>query len=260
MENISPNVKRLVAMGLLVFLFITIFLSWIAVPFLGGLSVSQYGYGMGNLGLTGAAIFAYIFFIAMMLTIVLSLVMSLLNRKSYGLYQLAATVVEFIFTIILVIICNSQSGYSVFAMTAWPFLALVFSAGAFWLLRSYDKDLEAGGAAGSADIRSSIDDGISKFAAAAGRGINAAKGAFGKPWTCPQCGTACASGADFCPQCGAKHPEPRRCPSCGAPVPDGAAFCQKCGAKYEVVSFCPSCGKKLVNGEVCTCADGTPAE
>ena len=75
-------------------------------------------------------------------------------------------------------------------------------------------------------------------------------------WTCPQCG-AHATGK-FCPECGAKKPEPQgtwTCPKCGAKVT--GKFCPECGTKkpeeaagwtcecgqVNTGKFCANCGK-----------------
>ncbi len=50
--------------------------------------------------------------------------------------------------------------------------------------------------------------------------------------TCPN-GHVVAAEARFCPQCGARMPEPvERCPN-GHPVPPGARFCPECGARTD---------------------------
>ena len=90
-------------------------------------------------------------------------------------------------------------------------------------------------------------------------------------WTCA-CGAKNPESMRFCPQCGAKKPEPkpepkdeaewacacgaknpasmRFCPQCGAKKPESAtsqpprpAFCAKCGAKLDPKArFCTQCG------------------
>ena len=84
-------------------------------------------------------------------------------------------------------------------------------------------------------------------------------------WTCPQCGKT-ATGK-FCPECGAKKPEPKPadgwvcpqcgktvtgkfCPECGAKKPEEAAgwTCTKCGAVNKG-KFCAECGAKKPAGE-----------
>ena len=84
-------------------------------------------------------------------------------------------------------------------------------------------------------------------------------------WVCPACG-AQASGK-FCPECGAKKPEPKpaagswTCPSCGAQA--SGKFCPECGANKPEAQpdgwvcacgavnkgkFCPECGAKKPAG------------
>ena len=80
-------------------------------------------------------------------------------------------------------------------------------------------------------------------------------------WTC-SCGAE-ATGK-FCPECGAKKPEPKaagswKCPSCGAEAT--GKFCPECGAKKPADEgwtcscgavnkgkFCPECGAKRPAG------------
>ena len=89
------------------------------------------------------------------------------------------------------------------------------------------------------------------------------------PSKCPQCQTEVASGAEFCPKCGAQIKAPvqqpltgatpatkavvrLRCPKCKTIVPDGAGFCPTCGVKLKMPQaalgappFCASCGAKM---------------
>lgn len=80
-------------------------------------------------------------------------------------------------------------------------------------------------------------------------------------WTCPDCGKTGIT-SKFCPDCGAKKPEPKVgwtcpacgmtnitskfCPECGAkkPEPDAGWTCPDCGTKDIKTKFCPECGRK----------------
>ena len=83
-------------------------------------------------------------------------------------------------------------------------------------------------------------------------------------WDCPECGHKGIS-SRFCPDCGAKKPEPkpaadtwdcpdcghkgitsRFCPDCGAkkPEPETGWTCPDCGTAGITSAFCPNCGRK----------------
>ncbi len=86
-------------------------------------------------------------------------------------------------------------------------------------------------------------------------------------WKCA-CGAVCTG--KFCPQCGAKKPEPvqgwncacgavnkgRFCPECGAKKPEGVPQyrCDKCGWEPQQGTqpprFCPECGDPFDNGDI----------
>ncbi|HKS59265.1 MAG TPA: zinc-ribbon domain-containing protein [Thermoplasmata archaeon] len=48
--------------------------------------------------------------------------------------------------------------------------------------------------------------------------------------TCPKCNQPIATGAKFCPSCGAQlQAPPVPCPKCQTPVPPPSKFCSNCG-------------------------------
>jgi len=51
--------------------------------------------------------------------------------------------------------------------------------------------------------------------------------------SCPKCGSALATNAKFCPECGEKLKVDTKCPSCGAKLLPGARFCAECGEKLK---------------------------
>lgn len=93
-----------------------------------------------------------------------------------------------------------------------------------------------------------------------GNGIAAAVETAKDTWNCP-CGAMNIS-SKFCPDCGAKKPEPpaawdcancgckgitsKFCPDCGSPKPVAPAAweCKKCGQTGITSNFCPNCGAK----------------
>ncbi len=82
-------------------------------------------------------------------------------------------------------------------------------------------------------------------------------------WNCPACGKS-GIVSRFCPDCGAKKPEPKKadtwdCPACGAkgissrfcpecgsrkPEPAQGWTCPNCGTSNIQSKFCPECGQK----------------
>ena len=77
-------------------------------------------------------------------------------------------------------------------------------------------------------------------------------------WTCT-CGETNIQ-SKFCPECGAKKPEPKQgwncpecgkmnitskfCPECGTKMPNPTWDCPECGEKNIKTKFCPECGHK----------------
>ena len=72
-------------------------------------------------------------------------------------------------------------------------------------------------------------------------------------WDCPECGTKAIT-SRFCPNCGAKKPEPPKgwtCPECGT-VGITSNFCPNCGAKKPSDSWtCPDCGQTDIKTNFC---------
>ena len=96
-------------------------------------------------------------------------------------------------------------------------------------------------------------------------GAPAAPAAAG--WDCPACGTKNIQ-SRFCPDCGAKKPEPKPadtwdCPACGAKGIT-SRFCPECGAKKPEPPkgwTCPACGKTDILSKFCPeCGAPKPAE
>ncbi len=93
-------------------------------------------------------------------------------------------------------------------------------------------------------------------------------------WDCPECGHKNIT-SRFCPDCGAKKPEPKPvgdtwdcpscghkgitshfCPDCGTKKPEAPVgwTCPECGAKDITSNFCPNCGARkpeAVTGWIC---------
>jgi membrane protease subunit (stomatin/prohibitin family) len=79
--------------------------------------------------------------------------------------------------------------------------------------------------------------------------------------TCPKCGAANSTGAQFCNECGAKMATAGTtvaCVKCGAQLQAGTKFCNECGSKQEKpkcsncqselpaeAKFCNECGQKV---------------
>ena len=74
-------------------------------------------------------------------------------------------------------------------------------------------------------------------------------------WTCPECGTADIT-SKFCPECGCKKPEAPAawdCPQCGNKGITGK-FCGECGCRKPEAPAtwdCPECGNKGISAKFC---------
>ncbi len=74
-------------------------------------------------------------------------------------------------------------------------------------------------------------------------------------WTCPECGEKGIT-SKFCPNCGCKKPEPPAawdCPNCGNKGIT-AKFCGECGFKKPEAPAtwdCPECGNKGITAKFC---------
>lgn len=76
-------------------------------------------------------------------------------------------------------------------------------------------------------------------------------------WDCPACGAKNIQ-SRFCPDCGAKKPEPKAadtwdCPACGAKGIT-SRFCPECGAKKPEADpgwICPACGTTDIKSKFC---------
>ena len=86
-------------------------------------------------------------------------------------------------------------------------------------------------------------------------------------WDCPACGFKNIK-SRFCPDCGAKKPEPKPadtwdCPACGAKGIT-SKFCPECGAKRPEAHegwTCPACGKTDITSKFCPeCGTKKPEE
>ena len=72
-------------------------------------------------------------------------------------------------------------------------------------------------------------------------------------WDCPECGAKNIT-SKFCPECGAKRPEAPKgwiCPDCGT-KDITSKFCPNCGAKKPDAGWtCPDCGTKNIKTNFC---------
>lgn len=72
-------------------------------------------------------------------------------------------------------------------------------------------------------------------------------------WDCPECGHKGIT-SKFCPECGCKKPEPKKgwtCPECGT-TDIMSKFCPECGAKKPAEDWiCPNCGTQGIKAKFC---------
>ena len=72
-------------------------------------------------------------------------------------------------------------------------------------------------------------------------------------WDCLECGTKNIQ-SKFCPECGAKKPEPKQgwtCPNCGTQNIQ-SKFCPECGCKQPSLAWdCPECGTTGITSKFC---------
>ena len=72
-------------------------------------------------------------------------------------------------------------------------------------------------------------------------------------WDCSECGTKNIQ-SKFCPECGAKKPEPKQgwtCPNCGTQNIQ-SKFCPECGCKQPSLAWdCPECGTTGITSKFC---------
>ena len=101
-----------------------------------------------------------------------------------------------------------------------------------------------------------------------GTGIGGVLSGSGDAWDCT-CGAKNIN-SRFCPQCGAKKPEPdtwdcscgakgitsKFCPECGAKKPEPDTWDCSCGAKGITSKFCPECGSKKPESDTWDCSCG----
>ncbi len=106
-------------------------------------------------------------------------------------------------------------------------------------------------------------------AAPSGEGMRDGPGseAPASTWDCPACGFKNIK-SKFCPECGAKKPEPKLadtwdCPACGTKGIT-SKFCPECGAKRPEAPkgwTCPECGTEDIQSKFCpNCGAKKPAE
>lgn len=121
------------------------------------------------------------------------------------------------------------------------------------------------GMAAASAVAPQIGDMMQNFRVPAQGAAPAAPAAPALGWDCPVCGTKNIQ-SRFCPDCGAKKPEPvsvapaadtwdcpacgakgitsRFCPECGAKKPELTWICPDCGTRDIKSKFCPNCGRK----------------
>ncbi len=182
-------------------------------------------------GLGFAAFIYNLMLIIFVVSAILAIYKKVIGKKGFSIVVIIFNIIFLIAFLIFSLALKSAG----FAITAWPFLSLIFAIVSAIIGRgNAEPALEGASAEGAAPAAPSIKmpnfegalgsakEGPGKLKTAVADKIPASNG-----WTCPSCGNKC-DGA-FCTKCGTKKPEEKFCPNCGEKVT--GAFCTKCGTK-----------------------------
>jgi len=182
----------------------------------------------------GVGFIAFIYnllLIIFVVAIILAIYKKVIGKKGFSVVVVVFNAILLIIFLILTGAFNAGMG-KVFAISAWPFLSLIFALVSAIIGRgNAEPAVEGAGEAPAAPsikmpnlegALGSAKEGLGKLKNTVAEKIPSSSG-----WTCPSCGNKC-DGA-FCTKCGAKKPEEKFCPSCGEKV--SGAFCTKCGTK-----------------------------
>lgn len=185
---------------------------------------------------TAANLFYKFVFFATLAALVAAIAAHLLGMKHSGIPAAIGVAVLTLIHIVVIIAVNKITddalGEPLFALTAWPFIALAFiiSSVVLWSMTGSSN-------AAPIDIMSLIKGG----AAQKPRVLSDA-------WVCSECGTRSGGGV-FCSNCGAKRAEMPKCPNCGTVVIGANRFCTECGTELSKDTVCAACGNKLAADE-----------